>query len=89
MLGLLAHGWMISNDSSYACRCCTRIEKKHPEKNKAKHESKDFPVKDKHHFLLCNLCTMKYEHVSDLERHIKSVHEDHENFECGNCKKVL
>ena len=30
---------------------------------------------------------MEYENVSDLERHIKSVHEDHEKFECENCNK--
>jgi hypothetical protein len=39
------------------------------------------------YFVICNLCTMKYAKVSDLERHIKSVHKDHEKFECENGKK--
>ena len=56
---------------------------KRPEK-KTKHGSKDV-LKDNHHYLTCNVCTMKYKNVSDLERHIKSVHEDHEKFECGKC----
>ena len=55
------------------------------EKNMAKHGSKELPVIDKHHFLKCNLCTTKYKNVSDLERHIKSVHENHEKFDCRNC----
>ena len=49
--------------------------------------TKDGAVKDKQQFVICNLCTMKYEKVCDLERHIKSVHKEHDKFECGKCEK--
>ena len=35
------------------------------------------------------MCTIKYEKVCDLERHIKSVHKEHDKFECGKCEKSI
>ena len=65
------------------------ISRNHHGKVRTNVEPKNYPVEDKPHFVKCNLCTKKYKNVSDLERHIKMDHREHENFECGKCNKIF
>ena len=52
-------------------------------------ESKDNSVKSNQYLVKCNLCTKRFKDVSNLERHIKRDHEDHETFECDFCRKTF
>ena len=52
-------------------------------------EHKDNSVKSNQYLVKCNLCTKRFKDVSNLERHIRRDHEDHETFECGICRKNI
>ena len=43
---------------------------------------------EKHSFLLkCKICEINFDKFCDLERHIKSCHEQYQEFVCENCDK--
>ena len=44
-------------------------------------------VKSNQSLVKCYLCSDRFKVVSDLERHIKRDHEEHETFECNICRK--
>ena len=53
------------------------------------HVEKDKNVKSssKQNLLKCNLCDKRFQINSDLEKHIKTRHENYQSYNCRQCKK--
>ena len=37
----------------------------------------------------CYSCNVKFKNICELERHIKTKHEDHQSYKCGKCAKTF
>ena len=44
-------------------------------------------VSSSYHLVKCELCDEGFNKMSDLEKHLKSIHESHQNYEWEKCAK--
>ena len=45
------------------------------------------PTKRKIYLSSCSLCKEKFENISSLEKHIKTIHKEYQSYECDDCSK--